>query len=98
MADRGMKDVVSALVICALLVASPVAMAEGYIDDSVTPEAMLADGLLVRPLGLCGLVLGTATWIVTLPFSLLGGNVGEATDALVVEPAKFTFVRPLGDL
>jgi hypothetical protein len=29
---------------------------------------------------------------------LLGGNVGEAADALVVEPAKFTFTRPLGDL
>jgi len=31
-----------------------------------------------------------------LPFSLLGGNVVEAGKALVVEPVKFTFFRPLG--
>lgn len=98
MATRDLRRLVPALLICAALAVSPAAMAEGYIDDSVTPEAMLADGLLVRPLGLCGLVLGTATWIVTLPFSLLGGNAGEAAEVLVVEPAKFTFVRPLGDL
>jgi hypothetical protein len=98
MAVRASRDFIPALVACAALALPPAALAEGYISEEPTPEAMFADGLLVRPLGLCGIVLGTATWIVTLPFSLLGGNVGEAADALVVEPAKFTFTRPLGDL
>lgn len=44
------------------------------------------------------MVVGAVTWVVTLPFSALGGNVDEATKALVVDPAKFTFSRPLGDL
>jgi hypothetical protein len=33
-----------------------------------------------------------------LPFSLLGGNVGESAEKLVAEPARYTFTRPLGEL
>jgi hypothetical protein len=40
--------------------------------------------------------VGVVTFVVTLPFSALGGNVGEAGQILVVDPAKYTFVRPLG--
>ncbi len=61
-------------------------------------EAMLADGFLVRPVMLVGTALGIVTFVATLPFSLLGGNVDKAGKAMVVEPAKYTFVRPLGDL
>ena len=43
-------------------------------------------------------VVTTVTFVVMLPFSLLGGNVGESAEKLVVEPAKYTFTRPLGDL
>lgn len=80
---------------------SPVAGAYGNYDDmKVSPSGgeMLADAFLVRPLMLVGTVATTATFIVTLPFSLLGGNVGEAADKLVVEPAAYTFTRPLGDM
>ncbi len=63
-----------------------------------TGGEMLADAFMVRPFMLVGTVLSTATFIVTLPFSALGGNVGEAADKLVVEPVKYTFARPLGDL
>jgi hypothetical protein len=42
-------------------------------------------------------VLGAAIWIVTLPFSALGGNAGEAAQQLIVKPARFTFTRPLGE-
>jgi hypothetical protein len=59
---------------------------------------MAVDGLLLRPLGFVGTVLGTGAWIVTLPFSALGGNVGEATNQLIVKPARYTFTRPLGDI
>ncbi len=66
--------------------------------EAASDADMLADAFLVRPLMLVGTVLGTATFVVTLPFSLIGGNTGEAGKALVVEPAKRTFVHPLGDL
>ena len=42
------------------------------------------------------LELGTAVWIVALPFTALGGNVKKSGEKLVVWPAKNTFVRCLG--
>ncbi len=59
--------------------------------------AMFVDGVLVRPLGIVATALGSVTWLVTLPFSALGGNVGEAGKSLVKDPARFTFARPLGE-
>ena len=64
-------------------------------EDRNAP-AMIFDLVLLRPLGLAGLVAGTACFIVSLPFSLLGGNTGEAAQKLVVAPAKYTFTRSLG--
>jgi hypothetical protein len=58
--------------------------------------AMAGDMILARPLGMVGTVLGTTGFILSLPFSAAGGNVGEAARKLVVEPAKYVFVRPLG--
>ena len=82
------------------IVFSPAAMAGRYndIDTEPTGGTMLADTVLVRPFMLVSTVVGVATFIVTLPFSALGGNVGEAGNTLVMEPARYTFVRPLGEL
>jgi hypothetical protein len=63
-----------------------------------TGGTMLADAFMVRPFMLVGTILGTATFVVTLPFSLLGQNVGEAGKTLVAEPFMYTFARPLGEL
>jgi hypothetical protein len=67
------------------------------IDNKITAEAMTADLLVVRPLGIVASVVGTAVFIVSLPFSALGGNTKIACQKLVKDPAKFTFKRPLGD-
>lgn len=64
--------------------------------DSPSPAVMAVDVLLVRPLGLVATVLGAGIFVVSLPFSAIGGNVGEAGQALVVDPARMTFIRPLG--
>lgn len=87
-----------ALVATALLAASPLATASEVRYGDPNFSTMVIDGLIARPLGLGATVVGTAFWIVTLPFSALGGNVSEATDKLIVEPARFTFIRPLGEL
>ncbi|MEA2115036.1 MAG: hypothetical protein U9P36_06605 [Thermodesulfobacteriota bacterium] len=58
--------------------------------------AMLADAVVVRPLTLVATVAGAAIWVVTLPFTLLGGNTDEAGDVLVLDPLCYTFKRPLG--
>lgn len=67
-------------------------------DKQVTAGKMAADALLVRPLGFVATVLGSVLFVVSLPFSALGGNVGEVGQRLVVDPALFTFKRPVGDL
>jgi len=60
------------------------------------PVGMIIDGLVVRPLGLVATVLGSVAFVVTLPFSALGGNVEEARENLVDAPAAYTFKRCLG--
>ena len=64
--------------------------------DEPTGEEMIVDAVVARPIGLAATVLGTAAFIVTLPFSALGGNVDKAADKLVIDPARETFVRCLG--
>ncbi len=58
---------------------------------------MAADLLVIRPVGIVSTVLGGAIYIVSLPFSLPGGNQKEVWNTAVVEPAKFTFKRGIGD-
>jgi len=74
--------------------------ASDYMTDRSEPSGgtMLADAFLMRPFMLASTIFTTATFIVTLPFSALGGNVGEAADQLVLKPGAYTFTRPLGEL
>lgn len=60
-------------------------------------EAMAADAIFVRPISFVATILGTGLFIVSLPFSILGGNVDDAGSNLVLKPAKTTFIRPLGE-
>jgi hypothetical protein len=64
--------------------------------ENPSGAAMFVDGLVIRPLGVAATVLGSAVFIVTWPFSALGGNVGQAKQALIDEPVIMTFKRPLG--
>ncbi|MFP4000019.1 MAG: hypothetical protein ACOCR8_01900 [Desulfosalsimonas sp.] len=66
------------------------------IDSRPDGAAMAVDIFAARPLGLASTVFGAATFLVSLPFSALGKNVGEAYDLLIVSPALYTFDRPLG--
>lgn len=71
-------------------------------NDGDRPEPtggeMFVDALVVRPMTLAASVVGAATWVVTLPFTLFSGNAGDAGKAWVVDPLGYTFVRPLGDI
>jgi hypothetical protein len=78
---------------CLLLGSAP---AFAGVEDEPSAGEMVADAVVARPIGLLATIGGTAAFVVSLPFSALGGNVKEAADALVVGPAKSTFVRCLG--
>jgi hypothetical protein len=82
----------------ALLLCHPALAAADDNEDPNAPSAiaMGADLVIGRPALLAATVLGTAIWIVALPFSAAGGNVKESGEKLVVWPAKNTFVRCLG--
>ena len=60
-------------------------------------ENIPVDVLIIRPIGLVGTVLGTALFIVALPFSIPSGSVKMTARKLIVEPFKYTFTRPLGE-
>lgn len=94
-----LKHITIAAIAVSLLLTPFGAMAEASYDgmESATDAAMAADAVVVRPLGLVSLVAGFGLFLVSSPFSALGGNIGEAWGTLVTAPAKFTFVRPLGD-
>ena len=91
------KSLVSAVAAVCMLLTTSLARADQYATDvPPTAEAMAGDALVVRPLGLAATILGTATFIVALPFTLLSGSVGSSAKVLIGEPASYTFSRPIG--
>jgi len=60
-------------------------------------EEVLADAVLVRPVGLLATVFGSVAFVISLPFTIPSGSVGTAAKKLVGGPAYFTFIRPIGE-
>lgn len=92
-----MKRMAAALLIAALLMSAPAfAAGDGYSDDAAGP--ILVDFLVVRPLSIIGTALGCGAFVATLPFTLWSRErMAKTGKALVVEPGKYAFVRPLGE-
>lgn len=94
------RRLIALLMTAAVGMASVPAYAEEILDDQIndrpTTLAMLGDAVIARPLGLGITVLGAGLFLVTLPFSALGGNVGEAAKTMVGGPGKATFFRCMG--
>ncbi|WAE52364.1 multidrug transporter [Stutzerimonas frequens] len=67
-----------------------------YIVEAPKAYPMVGDLIIARPLLIAATAIGAGVFVVSLPFTALGGNVGEAGKALVVEPGKAAFVRCLG--
>ena len=93
---KKLKKLLTSITVGALIIGSAPAMAAP--DDRNAPGAgeMAADLVVARPLGIVLTVAGAAAFVVSLPFSALGGNVKEAADALVMGPGRTTFTRCLG--
>lgn len=67
----------------------------GY-DDKPDGAEMLADAVIVRPMTLIASAVGAVGWVLSLPFTIPGGNVEEAGQTLVADPLRYTFLRPVG--
>lgn len=85
----------SAFALALMLTANP-SRAEDPYTRPVTADEVAADLLLQRPFGLVATAVGTAIFIVGLPFTLVNGSTQQAANKLIGEPAQFTFTRPLG--
>ncbi|ULQ45217.1 hypothetical protein JN531_008760 [Flagellatimonas centrodinii] len=72
------------------------AQGSGALDDSPSAAAMVADLVVVRPLSLVATVLGTGFFVVQLPLAAIQLDVETPARKLVLEPARYTFVRELG--
>ena len=59
---------------------------------------MFVDLVVTRPLGLLGVVTGSAVFVIALPFTIPSGSVGRSAEELVKKPVRYTFKRPLGEL
>ena len=66
--------------------------------DIQTPKAyaMLGDLIIARPLLIGATAIGVVAFVVSLPFTALGGNIEESAEALVMEPGREAFARCLG--
>ena len=67
-----------------------------YNADAPDGFVMMADLIIARPILIALTAIGSAAFVVSLPFTVLGGNMEEAGKALVSEPAREAFVRCLG--
>lgn len=68
-----------------------------YRERTKSGEKMAADLVFLRPAGILALALGSLAFVVSVPFSALGGNTEEAFEEMVKKPAQYTFKRALGD-
>ena len=57
----------------------------------------IADVTLVRPGCFIATVIGSAFFVVALPFAAASGSVKQTAHTLVMQPAQATFTRPVGD-
>ncbi|SDU30783.1 hypothetical protein SAMN05216296_2981 [Pseudomonas pohangensis] len=67
-----------------------------YTADAPNGFVMMGDLLIARPLLIAATIIGSAAFIVSYPFSLMGGNVGESAQSLIGDPMREAFVRCLG--
>ncbi len=89
-----MKKIV--VIMLTLIIVFTSSMAFAASDTDAT--SVITDMLLLRPVGLASLGVGTAMYIVALPFSLITSSHGTTFEVLVKEPFKYVFVRPVGEI
>lgn len=88
-----MRTILSFIVIAAVVCAAAPALA---VTEGGEDAAIVADILLVRPVGVVAIVVGSVIFIVSLPFTIPSHSVGTAARVLVAEPFAYTFLRPIG--
>ena len=66
-------------------------------NDPLAHEMYALDILFARPIGIIAGVVGSAIFVVALPFTIPTGGVRDAADIFIVKPFQFSFVRQFPD-
>ncbi len=82
---------------CAIMIVMLLSFSAAFAEDTPGAGSIIADVILVRPLGLGTLIVGAAFFVVSLPYGVISGSTDKAENALVIVPFNFTFTRPLGE-
>lgn len=88
-----MKKIV--VIMLTLIIVLTSSMAFAATDTSAA--SVITDMILLRPVGVASLGVGTAMYIVALPFALITRSHATTFKVLVKEPFEFVFVRPVGE-
>ena len=65
-------------------------------DEPPSAMGIFLDVGALRPVGIATMALGFGIFVAALPFTVITKSVGTSKDALLVKPARYTFVRPVG--
>jgi hypothetical protein len=88
------------MIIAAMMVmplTTPAVAGEYFEAEDPSGGAMMFDFVVVRPVGIVATAVGCVFFVVSSPFSALGGNIDSASEKLVKDPVAYTFKRPLGE-
>jgi hypothetical protein len=85
----------AALLLAAPLAAPVMAQAEAESEEA-TAGSMAYDLFVMRPLGLAATVIGSAVFVLALPFTAITDDVGDSSEKLIADPWDYTIRRPLG--
>jgi len=99
--SRCLKKVSAGLITVALLLiqVGPAAATPAQDVERRGKTNIVADALILRPLGLAAVAVGSAVWAVGVaPFVAITRptDLGESMDYLIMRPVKYTFADPLG--
>ena len=82
---------------CSMMIIVILYSAAAFAEGPYKSEEIVLDVIAARPLGLATLAIGTAFFIVSLPFAVISGSTDVTAKALLADPFNYTFTRPLGD-
>ncbi len=88
-----MKKTVAVLLTLTIIFTSSMAFASERDSTNI-----IADTIILRPLGFAATVFGSAMFLVSLPMAAITKSTGTTYKALVKDPFEYTFVRPVGEI
>ena len=89
--------VVTAALVLSTVIAAPSMASSTFRDDAANASPVL-DVMLLRPAGFVSLVVGAGLMVALTPLVLITRptEIGKPFEQLVVKPARFLWVDPIG--